>query len=111
MFLASAAAFLLLSAAPGDDPLRVLPPGKLPADERLGPPQTLDDYHPFTVPATPEAWAKRREFVRRQVLASQGLWPMPEKTPLNAVVHGKVDRGDYTIEKVLLNTRPGHYLA
>jgi dienelactone hydrolase len=100
-----------LMFAVGDDPLRVLPPGELPDDQRLNRPRNLDDYHPFTVPADVAAWKKRREFVQRQVLVSQGLWPMPEKTPLNPVVHGKVDRGDYTVEKVRLNTRPGHYLA
>jgi len=110
MIVSSVAAASLICLL-ADDPLRVLPTGRLPADERLGRPRNLDDYHPFTVPPTPEAWAKRREIVRRQVLVSQGLWPMPEKTPLNPVVHGKIDRGDYTIEKVLLNTRPGHYLA
>ena len=94
-----------------DDPLRVNPPGKLPADERLNRPRNLDDYHPFTVPATVEEWKKRRESLRRQTLVSQGLWPMPERTPMRPVVHGKIDRGDYTIERVLLNTRPGHYLA
>src|SRR4029078_13096507 len=110
MFFSSVAAVTLLFGT-GDDPLRVLPPGKLPSDERLNRPRNLDAYHPFTVPADAAAWAKRREFLRRQVLVSQGLWPLPERTPLNPVVHGKIDRGDYPIERVLLNTRPGHYLA
>jgi len=101
----------MLMFGTGDDPLRVLPPGGLPRDERLNRPRNLDDYFPMTVPADTAAWNKRREFLRIQVMVSQGLWPLPEKTPLNPVVHGKIDRGDYTIEKVLLNTRPGHYLA
>ena len=46
-----------------------------------------------------------RSDVRRQILVSQGLWPMPTKTPLNAVIHGKIDRGEYTVEKVYLRER------
>ena len=36
---------------------------------------------------------------------------MPEKTPLNAVVHGKIDRDEYTIEKVFFASMPGHYVS
>src|SRR5262249_2356638 len=39
------------------------------------------------------------------------LWPMPEKTPLNPVIHGKIDRDDYTIEKVFFASLPGHYVS
>src|SRR4051812_42352403 len=81
-----------LMAAP-----RVLPEGKLPDDVRLAPPKDLDGYFPFTPPASRADWEKRAERVRRQILISQGLWPMPTKTPLNAVSHGKVDRGEYTV--------------
>src|SRR5262249_4510749 len=40
-----------------------------------------------------------------------GLWPLPEKTPLHPVVHGKIDRDDYTIEKVFFASYPGHYVC
>ena len=36
---------------------------------------------------------------------------MPEKTAPNAVVHGKMDRGDYTVEKVILESYPGHFVT
>ena len=29
---------------------------------------------------------------------ANGLWPMPKKTPANAVIHGKIDRGAYTVD-------------
>src|SRR6267378_2784532 len=91
----SIAATAAASAAP-----RVLPEGKLPNDIRLEPLKDLDGYFPFTPPASKAAWEKRAERVRRQILVSQGLWPMPRKTPLHPVIHGKVDRGDYTLENV-----------
>ena len=48
-------------------------------------PKDLDGYFPFAVPKSPAEWEQRAERVRRQMLVSQGLWPMPTKTPLNAV--------------------------
>src|SRR5688572_29339410 len=79
---------------------RVLPEGQRPNDSRLEPLKDLDGYFPFTPPKSKAEWQKRAEHVRRQILISQGLWPMPAKTPLNAVIHGKIDRGEYTVEKV-----------
>lgn len=99
------AAVVPLSA--GKDPTRIF----LPDDSRLGPPKTLNAYFPFTPPATKEAWEARKREVREQVLVANGLWPMPEKTPLNPVIHGKIDRDDYTIEKVFFASYPGHYVS
>src|SRR5439155_8826703 len=93
------------------DPFRVLEPGKTPADARLERNKTLDDYFPMTVPASKEAWETRRRELREQVLVALGLWPMPEKTPLEPVIHGKIDRDDYTIEKVFFASYPGHYVS
>ena len=94
-----------------DSPPRVLPSGKLPDDARLKPLKDLDGYFPFAVPKSADAWSKRAEYVRRQILVSQGLWPMPEKTPLNAVIHGLIDQGDYTVEKVFFESFPGFYVT
>jgi dienelactone hydrolase len=106
---------VLLAASAGwaaeNDVTRVLEPGQLPSDSRLGKPKTLNDYFPFTPPTSKEAWEARRRQVREQVLVATGLWPMPEKTPLNAVIHGKIDRDDYTIEKVFFASYPGHYVS
>ena len=72
---------------------RVLPEGKQPADVRLAEPKDLNGYFPFAVAKSKEEWEKRAKVVKRQIAVSQGIWPEPEKTPLNAVVHGKMDRG------------------
>jgi dienelactone hydrolase len=102
---------LCLRAARGDDrPTDVLG-GEKPADSRLGKPKTLDDYFPFTPPKTREEWADRRRKLREQLQVALGLWPMPERTPLNPVVHGKVERDGYTIEKVYFASMPGHYVT
>ena len=91
------------------DPSRVLPPGERPADSRLGKLRTLNDKDFFLhVPATKDAWEARRRAVREQVMVATGLWPLPVKTPLHPVIHGKTDRDEYTIEKVFFASYPGH---
>ncbi len=80
-------------------------------DSRLGPLKDLNGYFPFAAPQSVQAWEPRREFVRRQLLVSQGLWPMPTKSPLNAVIHGKIDQGEYTIEKVYFESAPGFFVT
>ena len=80
-------------------------------DSRLGPLKDLNGYFPFTAPKSVQAWEPRRELIRRQLLVSQGLWPMPTKTPLNAVIHGKIDQGEYTIEKVYFESAPGFFVT
>src|SRR5207248_2344247 len=53
----------------------------------------------------------RRARIRRQVLVSCGLYPLPPKTPLRAKVFDRVERDGYTIEKAYFQTYPGFYLA
>ncbi len=86
-------------------------PTKVFKDTRLGALRTLNDYAPFSVPKTKEAWEARRKQLREQLLVATGLWPLPEKTPLNAVVHGKIEREGYFIEKVYFASMPGHYVS
>jgi len=65
----------------------------------------------FQAPATARAWRDRADHVREQLRVTLGLWPMFPKTPLNPHIYGKLDRGDYTIEKVVLETFPGFTLS
>jgi dienelactone hydrolase len=88
-----------------------LPAGHLPHDARLQPLKDLDGYFPFTPPATREAWAKRAEQVRQRILVSQGLWPLPTKTDLKAQIYGRVDRVDYSVEKVTFESAPGFFVT
>jgi hypothetical protein len=81
----------------------------LPNDRRLGDLKDLNGYFPWQPSASVADWEKRAEYVRRQVLVSTGLWPMPTKQPLHALVHGKVEREEYTVERVALQTGDGLY--
>ncbi len=109
-FAATALALTLLPAALAAGP-RVLPAGQLPNDARLQPLKDLDGYFPFTPPVSKEAWAKRAEHVRQRILVSQGLWPLPTKTELNAQIYGRVDRVDYSVEKVTFESAPGFFVT
>jgi dienelactone hydrolase len=80
-------------------------------DRRLEPPKDLNGYFPFNPPSTLNAWETRKEQVRRQVLVAAGLWPMPTKNPLNPVIHGRIDRGEYTTDKVYFESAPGFFVT
>ncbi len=118
LFLILLAAALLLQPAPLASaqpqtipPLRVLPPGQLPNDSRLGPLKDLNGYFPFIACDTPDEWAVRAERVRRNLLVATGLWPMPPRTPLKPVIHGKIEQPDYTVEKVYFQSFPGFFVT
>lgn len=81
------------------------------ADRRADEIRHLDLPYSFTAPATKEVWLARAQSLRQQILVSAGLWPMPEKTPLNAQIFGLSDKGDYTVEKVYFASTPGHYVT
>lgn len=80
-------------------------------DKRLEKPKDYNGYFPWTPPASLKEWEPRRQVVREQVLVANGLWPLPEKTPLNPTIHGKIERDSYTIEKVFFASYPGHYVC
>lgn len=111
MFRAVLAGMLLLVSLPLFAEVRALPDGQALKDKRLGAPKDLNGYFPMTVPATKEEWAKRADAVRKQVLVSQGLWPMPTKAPLKPVVHGKVERDGVSIERVYFESAPGFFVT
>jgi dienelactone hydrolase len=100
-----------ISKAAFADAPRVLPPGEIPKDIRLGPLKDLDGYFPFSPPEAVDDWNDRAERVRRRMQVALGLWPMPTRTPLNAVIHGKIDREDYTVEKAYFESYPGFYVT
>lgn len=90
---------------------RVLPPGELPDDSRLGP--LKGERGDFLLrPASSDGEARAQaDHVRRVMQVTMGLWPTPERTPLNAVVHGRIDLGDYSIEKVYFESVPGFFVT
>jgi hypothetical protein len=71
----------------------------------------LNGYFPMAPVASAKAWETRRAEIERRVAVANGLWPMPEKTPLNAVIHGRVEGDDYTVDRVFFESLPGHFVT
>lgn len=90
---------------------RVYELGQLPNDSRLGEPKDLNGYFPFKVPASKAAWESRADELRRRVMIATSVWPTPERTPLNPVIYGKVQRDGFTVEKVYFESMPNHFVT
>lgn len=90
---------------------RVYELGQLPNDRRLGAPKDLNGYFPFKVPESKAAWEARADELRRRVKIATGVWPLPERTPLNPVIYGKVQRDGFTVEKVYFESMPNHFVT
>ena len=102
----------LIAAALIAAPASAAEPGGKLDDARLKPLRTLNDpYHPWQPAGSRGDWERQAEAIREQILVSNGLWPMPPKTPLDSVIHGKLNRDDYTVEKVFFASLPGHYVT
>ena len=72
--------------------------------------QTRDVNTLYTFPGYTKAeWMAKAAELREHILVSNGLTPMPEKAPLNAHVFGRIEREDYTVEKVYFEAYPGFF--
>jgi cephalosporin-C deacetylase-like acetyl esterase len=56
-------------------------------------------------------WEAQREQAHERLAAAMGLSPLPARTPLNARVTGRAERDAYTIENVVLESRPRFYVT
>ncbi|WP_273209736.1 alpha/beta hydrolase family protein [Runella zeae] len=58
---------------------------------------------------TREDWQKRQALVRQKLQESIGSFP--EKTPLNPVITGKIERNGITVEKFYFESMPNYYVT
>lgn len=73
--------------------------------------RTLNDRMSVARYESLDAWRRRATFLREHVLASAGLLPLPERTPLNAVVFDETRHDDYTVSKVYFESLPGFFVT
>jgi dienelactone hydrolase len=88
-----------------------LTPQWTPHDRRVAETRRLDGPN---VPATfssLEQWQTYADDLRRHILLSTGLWPLPERTALNPVIFGRLEREDYSVEKVYFESCPGFFVT
>ena len=81
------------------------------ADVRNGPLPTARTHFQMPVYRSLEEWQAHASRLRKQILASAGLWPLPEKASLHPQIFGRLERDGYSVEKVLIETLPGFYLG
>jgi hypothetical protein len=60
---------------------------------------------------TLEEWKAKRPRLRQEFLDMIGLWPLPEKTPLNATLTGRIEGDNFVVEKLHYQSRPGLYVT
>ena len=69
-----------------------------------------DTNTPYTFPNyTKEEWTEKSAALRQQIRVANGLVPAHEQTPINAKIFGKIEREDYTVEKVHFEPFPGFF--
>jgi dienelactone hydrolase len=54
-------------------------------------------------------WDRRSKAIRDSMISWTGSFP--ERTPLNARITGRIERRDYTIEKILFESRPNYFVS
>src|SRR5688572_30453921 len=96
----------LRAAAPSLDEARDAPSQGRGAQYR-----TLNDRFDPPRFTSADAWAPRAQYIREHILASAGLMPMPERTPLRPVVFGEVAQADYIVSKVYFESLPGFFVT
>jgi dienelactone hydrolase len=100
-----------LLAGPVSADLPLAFPDSKPQDDRLGDLQNLNGYFPFRRVENIQQWRRRQAEIRRRILVSQGLWPLPTKSPIHAVIHGRVERDAYVVDRVYFQSAPGHFVT
>lgn len=86
-------------------------PANQTADKRLAEVRGLRDPQTFTRPQTKKEWLARARELRTHILVSCGLWPMPKRTALRAKIFGRIEREDYSVEKVYFESYPGFFVT
>lgn len=106
IFFTAVSSFALWAESP-----RVFPDNQRPNDNRLSDLRNLNGYFPLKPISDSKQWPDRQAEIKRRILLSQGLWPMPARSDLNAVVHGRVEREDYVVDRVFFESIPGHFVT
>lgn len=82
-----------------------------PEDGRLYHFKSLNQTYALTDYPDRQSWLARARQLRRQILVSAGLWPLPKPTPLNAQISGRIERDGYSVEKAYFESYPGLFVV
>lgn len=73
--------------------------------------RTLNDRVTTRAYASLAEWERRAAYLRERILASAGLLPPPDKTPLRSHVFDEKRHDDYSVFKVSFESLPGFYVT
>ncbi|MFA6241155.1 MAG: hypothetical protein WC655_09510 [Candidatus Hydrogenedentales bacterium] len=111
--LPDAVAIVVVTTNEKYDPSSVLPYVRVKdqpeasGDERAAIERDTNTVFTMTPFADKPQWEGYAKSLRRRFQVSSGLWPFPEKTPLNAKVTEVAKHEDYIVEKVTIEAWPG----
>lgn len=60
--------------------------------------------------STLDEWKTRAARIRDQILTGSNLKPLPERTPLNTIIHKKRIHHGYSVESAAFESRPGFFV-
>jgi hypothetical protein len=87
-----------------------LTPQWAPRDRRVSEVRRLDQSNSLPTFSSLEEWQAHAAALRRHILLSTGLWPLPERTALPHIF-GRVEREGYSVEKVYFESYPGFFVT
>lgn len=100
-FLLTAIALPAAERLPGNDALDAYLSAETArvADDSLADIRTLED------------WQRNRPRYRDELLEMLGLSPLPDRTPLQPTITGRIDHAEFTVEKLHFQSLPGLYVT
>ena len=80
-------------------------PGKEAREENMQDPDSFQLR--INIPSDLDEWKARRAWLRQKTLVNAGLWPEPERSPLNPRIFDRKEGEGFTVSKVYFESLPG----
>jgi len=86
-------------------------PGSFPRDARLDLVRDTNTEFAMTPFDSRKDWEAFAGDLRRKLLVGSGLWPLPERTPLNVHIEDVATHDDYIVSRVHFEATPGFFVT
>jgi dienelactone hydrolase len=86
-------------------------PSARPGDRRVTEIHGVNTHYFLRAYESRSQWEARRVVLRKQILSSAGLNPLPPRTPLNARIARHIENEFASIDTLLIDTLPGFHLG
>jgi len=96
---------------PAEHLIYAIDPGAFPQDVRLDRVRDTDTPFAMTRFRSRDEWETFADGLRRKLLVGSGLWPLPDRTSLNARVEDVAEYDDYIVSRVHFEATPGFFVT